>query len=544
MRASNSPWSVPAWAFAVAAGIALIVAFALYGPALDGPFLFDDLGLPFYAPSFARQPLLGWISGVRPLLMFSYWLNYQASERDPWSYHAGNVLLHGASSILVFILLLRILRLCAIDSRKAVFPAAIASILFLVHPLQTEAVAYIAGRSELLAAFFVLAALVIYADPKIDVVSWRTALIVLALYGCAVLSKEQAAVLPAILFSIDVVLRHRSVRETLTLGKRLYYPLAGFAVLAVAAIFALLARSATAGFNVPGIHWYEYLFTQFRVWFIYLKLAIAPFGQTADYDLPVSHTIFENGAWIGLLALIAGGVFAWRMRKRYGLAVFGLITFAVFLLPTSSIVPIQDLAAERRMYVPLVGLLIVLTDVLSRVKPSVGITAGLVAALLIGSALTYDRAKIWGSDIAFWTDTVKQSPEKARGYTHLTYAYVRARRCSDAIGVAERAKEPIRNTPELLGMLGHAYACEHRMVEAVQAFERAVKVSPSVGRLLALAAVYRQAGREWDADAAEQQALRYPPKTIYDFTQLESFQRNRAQTRTRTAPAVGANGPS
>lgn len=543
MRASNSPWSVPAWAFAVAAGIALILAFALYGPALDGPFLFDDLGLPFYAPSFARQPLFGWISGVRPLLMFSYWLNYQLSERDPWSYHAGNVLLHSASSVLVFIFLLRILRLCSIDTRKAVFPAAIASILFLAHPLQTEAVAYIAGRSELLAAFFVLAALAVYADPKLDVISGRTALIVLTLYLCAVLSKEQAAVLPVILFSIDILLRHRSIGETLRLGKRLYYPLAGLGIVAVGAIFALLARSATAGFNVAGIHWYEYLFTQFRVWFIYLKLAIAPFGLTADYDVPISHSIFEHGAWLGLLALSAGGILAWRMRKRYGLAVFGLITFAVLLLPTSSVVPIQDFAAERRMYVPLLGLLIVLMEMLSRVKPSVGITAGLVAALLIGSALTYDRAKIWGSDIAFWTDTVKQAPAKARGYTHLTYALVRGRRCGDAIAVAERAADPIRNTPELLGMLGHAYVCEHRMPEAVNAFERAVKVSPSVGRLLALGAIYRQAGREWDADAAEQKALRYPPKTIYDFTQLETFQRNRAQTRTRSAP-TGATGPS
>ena len=230
MRASNSPWSVPAWAFAVAAGIALILAFALYGPALDGPFLFDDLGLPFYAPSFARQPLFGWISGVRPLLMFSYWLNYQLSERDPWSYHAGNVLLHSASSVLVFIFLLRILRLCSIDARKAVFPAAIASILFLAHPLQTEAVAYIAGRSELLAAFFVLAALAVYTDPKIDVD--------LRAY-CAYCSRplplrspfqgagRRVAGDPVL---IDVLLRPSFDRRNVELGKRLYYPLAGLGI--------------------------------------------------------------------------------------------------------------------------------------------------------------------------------------------------------------------------------------------------------------------------------------------------------------------------
>ena len=152
------------------------------------------------------------------------------------------------------------------------------------------------------------------------------------------------------------------------MGKRLYYPLAGLGIVAVGAIFALLARSATAGFNVPGIHWYEYLFTQFRVWFIYLKLGVAPFGLTADYDVPVSHTL---RAWrmVRIAGAERGRALAWRMRKRYGLAVFGLMTFAVLLLPTSSVVPIQDFAAERRMYVPLLGLLIVLMEMLSRVKP-------------------------------------------------------------------------------------------------------------------------------------------------------------------------------
>jgi tetratricopeptide (TPR) repeat protein len=313
-------------------------------------------------------------------------------------------------------------------------------------------------------------------------------------------------------------------------------------IVAVVAIFALLARSATAGFNVPGIHWYEYLFTQFRVWFLYLKLAVAPFGQTADYDLAISHTLTEHGATLGLLALAAGAAIAWRLRKRYALAVFGIVTFAVLLLPTSSVIPIQDLAAERRMYVPLLGLLIVLAEVLSRVQPTVGVTAGLVTALLVSSALTHDRAKVWGSDIAFWSDTVKQSPAKARGYTHLAFAYVRAHRCSEAAAVAEGAKEPIRSTPELLGMLGHAYACEQKMPDAVQAFERAVKAGPAVGRMLALASMYRQVGREWDAEATEQQALKYPPKTVYDFTQLESFQKNRNQTRTRSIPS-GGNGP-
>ncbi len=96
--------------------------------------------------------------------------------------------------------------------------------------------------------------------------------------------------------------------------------------------------------------------------------------------------------------------------------------------------------------------------------------------------MTYERAKVWGSDVAFWSDTVSQSPNKPRGYTHLVYAYIHANRCSDAVKAAQRAPEGIKDTPEFLGMLGHAYTCESRIPEAVSAFERAVRKSdPALG---------------------------------------------------------------
>lgn len=237
-----------------------------------------------------------------------------------------------------------------------------------------------------------------------------------------------------------------------------------------------------------------------------------------------------------MLCAIAIAVIAWRFRNKFPLAVFGLLVFAVLLVPTSSVIPIQDLAAERRMYLPLVGLLIVLVDLLLRSNLSVGVTTALFTVALIFSALTHDRAKVWGSDTAFWSDTVAQSPEKARGYTHLAFAYVRTRRCSEVLSLSEHIPDRIRNTPEFLGMLGHAYACDHRMGDAVKAFERAVQVAPAVGRYLALASIYHQVGREADALKAEEEALKMPPRTAYDYTLLENFQRAREQqSRSRSA---------
>lgn len=525
----NQASGYPPWFLSSFVLISFIAAFVLYGPALNGPFLFDDIGLPFYSPVFADKSLSAWLSGVRPLVMLSYWINFQLSARDSWSYHALNVLLHISTSTLLLIAFHRILRLMAVDSRKAPWIAGIAAFLFLVHPLQTESVAYIAGRSELLCGFFSVAALAIFCNPSRDRMSWPAAIIILILYALAALSKEQAVVLPVLFLALDLVVRRRSLGETLRLSSRLYYPLAVMGTMAVIGVTILLSGSSTAGFRVPGIRWYEYVFTQFRMWLMYTGLAVLPLNQNADYDLPVSHSLAQYGSAIALVVLLAAAYGAWKVRDRYPLAFAGLLAFAILLAPTSSLIPIEDVAAERRMYLPLAGLLMVLMQVLIRVRLTAALTGFLLAGVLIFAALTHERSKLWSSDVAFWSDIVQRSPGKSRGYTHLAYAYARTGRCSEAVKMAGRAPEPVRNTPEFLGVLGHAYACDGRMEQAVASFERAVEVAPGAGRYLALAAIYRRVGRQWDAQLAEERALKIPPKTAYDFTMLDAFQQARAQ---------------
>ena len=126
-------------------GVLLITALA-YWPALNGTFIFDDYHLPFSDPGAATAGARFWIGGVRPLLMATYWANYALSGTAYRTYHAGNLLLHGATAVLVYFLLRRLLELAGIRTRQqmlALFGAGI----FLLHPLQTESVAYMAGRS-------------------------------------------------------------------------------------------------------------------------------------------------------------------------------------------------------------------------------------------------------------------------------------------------------------------------------------------------------------------------------------------------------------
>jgi hypothetical protein len=346
---------------------AALLAFMLYGPALDGPFLFDDLGLPFYVPTAARETLTTWVSGVRPLLMLSYWLNYQMSANASWAYHATNVLLHVLNSGLVFLLLTRLLSLRGMDGRRSVVFSAGASLVFLVHPLQTEAVAYVAGRSELLCGVFALGALVTYSAPTVTAISWSRAFVVIALYCAAVLSKEQAVVLPAVLLVIDSVFRQRTLREAFRSGAKLYYPLLVIGALGAASVFFLLSKSSTAGFGLPGVSWMAYLFTQFRVWLLYIGLAVLPLDQNPDYDIALSYSLGEHGAALALAILLGTGFLVWCLRERFPLLFAGAMMFAIFLAPTSSLVPLQDVAAERRMYLPLLGLLLILVQIIATV---------------------------------------------------------------------------------------------------------------------------------------------------------------------------------
>src|SRR5690242_12969508 len=98
---SSSDW----WMYALGALAALFVVFQIYGPALNGPFLFDDSYLPMNAPQLADGKLSDWIAGVRPLLMFSYWANFSSVGTNTPQYHDWNVFLHFLNAGLVYLIL-------------------------------------------------------------------------------------------------------------------------------------------------------------------------------------------------------------------------------------------------------------------------------------------------------------------------------------------------------------------------------------------------------------------------------------------------------
>src|SRR5579864_8124804 len=121
---------------------AAVAAFWAYAPAAHGPFLFDDTALPFALPDIS-QPLKGWVRSVRPLLMVTYWMNARISGDDPYSYHVFNVILHCVTSGLIFLVVRRLVVWAGVEKARRDVVAGIAGAIFLLRPVQTEAVAYL-----------------------------------------------------------------------------------------------------------------------------------------------------------------------------------------------------------------------------------------------------------------------------------------------------------------------------------------------------------------------------------------------------------------
>src|SRR4051812_1910047 len=180
------------WALALVAG--LFAAFQVYGPALHGPFLFDDSYLPMNVPMWAHGTFLNSMRGVRPLLMASYWANENLVGTETTQYHAWNIFFHFLNAVLVFFVVRKLLQFADAPQNLALFAAG----LFLLHPLETEAVAYIAGRSDSMSTVFFLGAYLVFLYRRSPAINWPAAAAVLALFGAAMATKENTVVLPAL----------------------------------------------------------------------------------------------------------------------------------------------------------------------------------------------------------------------------------------------------------------------------------------------------------------------------------------------------------
>jgi tetratricopeptide (TPR) repeat protein len=441
-------------------------------------------------------------------------VNYQFSN-NPFGFHVTNVVFHLFNSFLVFLIMRRLLDRSEPgrpDGARTHLLSALGAAVFLCHPIQTESVAYIAGRSECLSALFFFAAFAVFLYRRQAEAGWRTALGVLALFGAALAVKEQTLVLPGLLLLTDYYWNPGFSWIGIRRNWRIYAPLALAALAGLGFVASVLAHSRSAGFSAAGLTWYQYLFTESRAFFVYLRLLAFPAGQNVDWDFPVSRNILDHGAIFSMAAILLLSGAALYFRRRYPMASYGFLVYVLLLSPTSSIVPIKDPVAERRMYLPMIGMLLAAAAVLRGARVSrrtLAVAGGIVAALL--AVATYRRNQLWGSDIRLWEDTVRKSPAKARVHSQLAFTYYIRGRCQNAVAeYAETARLEKTDQPLLVDW-ALAYECAGQPLAALAKLRGAATLQPTAHVYSQIGLVYARQSQWPEALAALAQAQKLDP---------------------------------
>ena len=491
---------------------AVLAVFWAYAPAVHGPFLFDDTILPFALPGFT-QPLIVWMRGVRPILMFSYWINARISGGDSFSYHVFNVLIHCVTTGLVFFIVRRLLEWSQAPNSRRTLLAAFAAGLFLLHPAQSEAVAYLAGRSEALSTLFALLAFTIFLYRRNTAISWVDTAFVLVVFGLALLTKEQTIAIPALLLLTDFWwnpgFRFSGIKD----NWRLYGPMALGAAGGIVFYWGLILNGREAGFGLKDLTWYHYFFTQWRALFYYIGMFVFPANLTVDWDFSFSRTPLEHGAIFGLLALLALAAAAWHYRRRFPLAGYGFFVYLTLMAPTSSILPIRDAIAERRLYFSSLGLLLILVAVLAHLKVDRKALAwGCAAVLLVAAVVTHTRAEVWSDPVLLWSDTVRKSPNKGRAHFQLAQAYAEEGQYGIATAEFEKASKLDPATYNLMIDWGLALDNAGNTEAALEKLQAAAKIDATAHVYSQIGMVYAKRQRWQEALAALATAEKIDPQ--------------------------------
>ncbi len=547
----------------IGAAIALVVAtIAAYAPAMRAPFELDDLTSIPGNPSIRRlwplavplSPPANTTVAGRPVVNVSLALNYAVNQwlrvdqrLDPFGpnktvgFHLTNVLLHLVCGMLLFGVIRRTLRRES-WSGNADGTAALVTAIWLLHPLQSEAVAYAVQRTELLVSACYLGTL--YSSIRAwDATgdraraAWKALAVVVCLLGMG--SKEVMLTAPFIVVLYDRAFRVGSWRELVASRARVVF----YLLLAATSGWTIYlmtqnARAGTVGFHA-GVSWYRYLYSQAWAVSWYLRLAFLPDRLTFDYgQRPIAGARGVPGV-IVLSALAFATVAAWiRLGRWRGWALLGA-WFFLLLAPSSSVVPIAtEIAAERRIYLAfaavVVAVVIVASALWRRAPRRTGDRswmAGWSAILVVLAATTFARSRAYANPEALWRDTVRKAPANPRAYNNLASALffanpprlaeakelywqaialdstylppwsglasvaVNEGRPDEAKWLLEQALAKDPEYADAVDQLGRLYLRQGQPARAAPYLERFATAYPSERSLMALATAYLQTGR-------------------------------------------------
>jgi len=433
----------------------IVIGIGIYSNTFHSPFEFDSRSSILKNTSIHSLKNIQAIwnySHTRFLTYLSFAVNYHFGGKNVFGYHLINIIIHLLNTFVLWGFVVLLLSCPGLEiknlSKHKYLIGFISCLIFLVHPIQTQAVTYIVQRATSLAALFYLLTLFLYLKSKFSSGKKKKTYYVFSLIT-AVLSmftKENCFTLPVTLCLIDIL-----GFPEIPVKERIKYLLPFFLTLFIIPLcFALprktinigeLGRIAEPVGKITPLH---YLFTQFRVLITYLRLFFIPVNQNLDYDYPIYHTFFTFpvfGSFLLLLAIAISGYY-YFFKKGYKIVGLAILWFFITLAVESSVFPISDVIFEHRLYLPIVSyclLIGIIAGWLIKKVPKGFVISFLVVILSFYSILTIKRNQVWRSSIKLWLDTAEKSPDKARPHNNLGVAYGHNEKHQNALSEFKKA---------------------------------------------------------------------------------------------------------
>lgn len=498
-----------------------IAAIIAYANSFAGVMLFDDLQQITYNPLITSVvPISGHFKDSRPLVSLTFALNYAISGLSTWSYHAVNLAVHIAAGLALYGVVRRAL---VKTQRNADTIAFAAALIWIVHPLNTQAVTYLVQRSESMMTMFYLLTLYAVARSRESrsPFPWQSAAFVFCALG--MLSKAVMVTAPLLAILYDRVFISTSW-AAIRSRWRLYAGLAAtWSLLLVTGVIQGLTgvggvASHTVGFGVSAITPWQYALTQSRVIIRYFQLAFWPGDLCIDYGWTACQSASETGLPIAALILLLGvSVIVLRRSPTVG---FWIAWVFITLAPTSSVVPIKDVIFEHRMYLPLAGLSVVVCLMASNLSTRMAIRRPIMVALLCVCAValgtrTYLRNRDYHDEVAMWRRVALAQPTYARAHLGLGYALMMKGDLDDARAELERCLTLQPNWADAQTNLGLIEAARGRHEAAMSHHTTAIQLNPTlVSAHVNLAASLLAMNRTHDAIERLRTAIQLSPNNF------------------------------
>lgn len=460
----------------------VIAAFAAYIPSLGNDFvnwddvvyiMNNDMIKTLDIENLKKMFSSYFMGNYHPLTILSFAFDYSIFQVNAPGYHLHNLVLHIMNAMLVYFITWHLFK-------KNNLAAFIVAILFAVHPMHVESVAWVSERKDLLYALYFLAAMLsyIYYDKTGKKMYFFLAL---ASFILSLLAKAQAVTLPVVLLLIDYLL----VRKP---DIKMFLEKVPFFILSlVFGLIAIKAQQADGAVNSIGISQLNSIFYAQYSLGVYLFKLILPINLTCLYEYPFT----PDGRvpfyiYLSPLVVIALLIIILKTWKKNPAFCFGILFFLVVIFPVLQFLPVgQAIVAERYSYLPYIGLFFVMTVLFfqlreryknqesRRVMNYIGI--GIILTFCI---LTWNRTKVWAESVSLWTDVMQKEPSCMSAYINRSYMYLQYKQYDKAIRDCNDGLKIDSNRHKLYINRGTAYRAMGMYDLALNDFTTAILKNP------------------------------------------------------------------